>query len=167
MGLLVLIEWKKTQGASSMFVDRVDIFVKGGDGGRGMCSFRREKYVPRGGPDGGDGGDGGSVTIRAVAGTDSLAEIVNRKFWRAEAGGRGGSANCHGKNGKDLVIPVPPGTIIRDRDRGHVLRDLTMPGDEVVVAQGGKGGRGNKFFATATNRTPREFQPGVPGEERH
>src|SRR5262245_58022648 len=149
-----------------MFVDRVDILVKGGDGGRGMCSFRREKYVPRGGPDGGDGGDGGSVIIRAVAGTDSLAEIVNRKFWRAEKGERGGSANCHGKNGKDLVIPVPPGTIIRDRDRGHVLRDLVQPGEEVIVAHGGRGGRGNKFFATATNRTPREYQPGVPGEER-
>ena len=150
-----------------MFVDRVEIFVKGGDGGRGMCSFRREKYVPKGGPDGGDGGDGGSVVIRAVAGTDSLAEIVNRKFWKADAGGPGGTGNCTGRNGKDLVIAVPPGTIIRDRDRGHVLRDLTEPGDEVIVAQGGRGGRGNKFFATATNRTPREFQPGVPGEERH
>src|SRR5437588_5337412 len=150
-----------------MFVDRVEIFVKGGDGGRGVCSFRREKYVPRGGPDGGDGGDGGSVLVRAVAGTDSLAAIVNRKFWRAETGERGGSGNCHGKNGKDIIIAVPPGTVIRDRDRGHVLRDLTESGAEVVVAQGGRGGRGNKFFATATNRTPREYQPGGPGEERH
>jgi GTP-binding protein len=150
-----------------MFVDRVEIFVKGGDGGRGMCSFRREKYVPRGGPDGGDGGNGGSVIIRAVAGTDSLAEIVNRKFWRAEKGERGGSGNCTGKNGKELIIPVPPGTIIRDRDRGHVLRDLTTAGEEVVVAKGGRGGRGNKFFATSTNRTPREYEPGEPGEERH
>src|SRR5216110_1536033 len=100
-----------------MFVDRVEIFVKGGDGGRGMCSFRREKYVPRGGPDGGDGGHGGSVTIRAVA----------------------------GKDGNDIVISVPPGTIIRDRDRGHTLRDLTADGEEVVVAAGGRGGRGNKF----------------------
>src|SRR6516162_4996861 len=150
-----------------MFVDRVEIFVKGGDGGRGMCSFRREKYVPKGGPDGGDGGDGGSVVIRAVAGTDSLAEIVNRKFWKADAGGAGGTANCHGRNGKDLLIPVPPGTIIRDRDRGNVLRDLTEAGEEVVVAQGGRGGRGNKYFATATNRTPREYQPGAPGEERN
>src|SRR5437764_12975028 len=123
-----------------MFVDRVEIFVKGGDGGRGMCSFRREKYVPRGGPDGGDGGDGGSVIIRAVAGTDSLAEIVNRKFWNAEAGGPGGTSNRHGRNGKDLVIHVPPGTIIRDRARGHLLRDLTEPREEVVVAQGGRGG---------------------------
>src|SRR5439155_11856281 len=128
-----------------MFVDRVESFVKGGDGGRGMCSFRREKYVPRGGPDGGDGGDGGSVVIRAVAGTDSLAAIVNRKFWRAETGERGGSGNCHGKNGKDVVIAVQPGTVIRDRDRGHLLRDLLRSGDEVVVAHGGRGGRGNKF----------------------
>ena len=150
-----------------MFVDRVEIFVRGGDGGRGMCSFRREKYVPKGGPDGGDGGDGGSVIIRAVAGTDSLAEIVNRKFWKADAGGPGGTGNCTGRNGKDLLIPVPPGTLIRDRDRGNVLRDLTEAGEEVIVAQGGRGGHGNKFFATATNRTPREFQPGAPGEERH
>jgi GTP-binding protein len=149
-----------------MFVDRVEVFVKGGDGGAGMCSFRREKYVPKGGPDGGDGGDGGSVVVRAVAGTDSLAEIVNRKFWKAPRGGGGGSANCHGRRGEDLVIPVPPGTLVRDRDRGHVLRDLTAPGDEVNVARGGRGGRGNKAFATATNRAPREAQPGTPGEER-
>jgi GTP-binding protein len=149
-----------------MFVDRVEVFVKGGDGGAGMCSFRREKYVPKGGPDGGDGGDGGSVLVRAVAGTDSLAEIVNRKFWKAERGGGGGSANCHGRKAENLVIPVPPGTIVRDRDRGNVLRDLTTPGDQVNVARGGRGGRGNKAFATSTNRAPRESQPGTPGEER-
>jgi GTP-binding protein len=149
-----------------MFVDRVTIFVKGGDGGRGMMSFRREKYVPRGGPDGGDGGDGGDVILRAVAGTDSLAGIVHQKHWRAEKGGAGGSALCHGKRGEPLVIDVPPGTVVRDRDRGHVLKDLTEPGQEVTVARGGRGGRGNKAFATPTNRAPREFQPGTPGEER-
>jgi GTP-binding protein len=148
------------------FVDRVTIFVKGGDGGAGCCSFRREKYIPRGGPNGGDGGDGGNVVIRAVAGTDSLAEIVNRKHWRAENGGRGMPADCHGRRADDLVIAVPPGTLVYDRDRANVLRDLTTPGDEVNVARGGRGGRGNKAFATATNRAPRQTQPGTPGEER-
>jgi GTPase len=149
-----------------MFVDRVEIFVKGGDGGRGCLSFRREKYVPKGGPDGGDGGHGGSVILRAEAGADNLAPLVNRCHWKAESGGRGQPANCTGKDGADLVIPVPPGTIVYDRDRGHVLRDLKEPGDEVVVGKGGRGGRGNKSFASSTNRTPREVQPGVPGEER-
>src|SRR5436190_24221146 len=97
------------------FVDRLSIFVKGGDGGSGCCSFRREKYVPKGGPDGGDGGDGGSVILRAVAGTDNLASIVNRKHWRAPRGGAGSGANKHGKKAKDLIIAVPPGTIVYDR----------------------------------------------------
>src|SRR5271166_5701340 len=114
-----------------MFVDRVVLYVKGGDGGAGCCSFRREKYVPKGGPDGGDGGDGGSVIVRAVAGADSLADIANRKHWRAENGGNGRPANCHGRKAEDLVIPVPPGTLVVDRDRGHILRDLKEPGDEV------------------------------------
>src|SRR4051812_12307162 len=105
-----------------MFVDRVEIFVKAGDGGRGMVSFRREKYVPKGGPDGGDGGDGGSVILRAVPGTDSLAELVGKKHWKAEKGEGGGSANCHGKRGRDVIINLPPGTIIYDRDRGNQLR---------------------------------------------
>jgi GTP-binding protein len=148
------------------FVDRVEIYVKGGDGGNGAVSFRREKYVPKGGPDGGDGGRGGNVILRAVAGTDSLADIVNRKHWRADAGTPGASANCTGRDADDIVIAVPPGTIVYDRDRGHVLRDLVREGDEVIIAAGGKGGRGNKSFATATNRAPRQFQPGAPGEER-
>jgi GTP-binding protein len=148
------------------FVDRVSLFVKGGDGGDGCRSFRREKYVPRGGPDGGDGGDGGDVVVRAVAGTDSLAEIVNRKHWRAENGGRGGPDNCHGRRAAELVIPVPPGTLVYDRDRGNVLRDLTAAGDQVTVARGGRGGRGNRAFASPTNRAPRQTQPGTPGEER-
>jgi GTP-binding protein len=149
-----------------MFVDRVVVYVKGGDGGRGCCSFRREKYVPKGGPDGGDGGDGGDVIVKAVAGTDNLAAIVHRKHWRARAGGAGGTDNCHGRRGEALVIPVPPGTLVRDRDRGNILRDLTEDGQEVTVAQGGRGGRGNRAFATATNQAPRETQPGTPGEER-
>jgi GTP-binding protein len=149
-----------------MFVDRVTIFVKGGDGGRGVVAFRREKYEPRGGPDGGDGGHGGHVIVRAVAGTDSLADLVNRKHWRAKSGAPGGGGNCTGRSADDLVIKVPPGTIIADRDRGNVVRDLEEAGQEVIVANGGRGGRGNKSFASPTNRTPREFQPGVPGEER-
>src|SRR6516225_7927463 len=152
--------------AVRMFVDRVVIFVQGGDGGRGCCSFRREKYVPKGGPDGGDGGDGGDVIVRAVAGTDSLAEIVNRKHWRARAGGRGGPDNCHGRRALELVIPVPPGTLVYDRDRGNLLRDLKEAGEQVTAARGGRGGRGNKAFATSINRAPRQTQPGTPGEER-
>src|SRR5262245_34935276 len=149
-----------------MFVDRVVVYVKGGDGGPGCCSFRREKYVPRGGPDGGDGGDGGSVIVEAVAGTDNLADVAHRKHWRAQRGGGGRGDNCHGRYGKDLVIHVPPGTLIRDRDRGNILRDLSHDGERVTVAHGGRGGRGNRAFATATNRAPRETQPGTPGEER-
>jgi GTP-binding protein len=149
-----------------MFIDRVTIFVKGGDGGRGCTSFRREKYVPKGGPDGGDGGDGGNVIIRAVAGADSLADIVNRKHVRAPSGSPGSGSQKTGRTAKDIVIAVPPGTIIVDRDRGNILRDLTEAGQEVIVGKGGRGGRGNKYFATATNRTPRECEPGEPGEER-
>ena len=149
-----------------MFVDRVSIYVKGGDGGAGCCSFRREKYVPKGGPDGGDGGDGGDVIVRAVAGTNSLADIVNRKHWRADSGGGGMPDNCHGRRAHELVIAVPPGTLIYDRDRGNILRDLTEDGQQVNVAAGGRGGRGNRAFATSTNRAPRQFQPGTEGEER-
>lgn len=149
-----------------MFVDRVTIFVKGGDGGRGACTFRREKYEPRGGPDGGDGGHGGHVILRAVAGTDSLAALTHRKHWRADSGRPGGGANCTGRSGADLVIAVPPGTIVYDRDRGHILRDLKEAGEEVIVAKGGRGGRGNRAFASPTNRTPRQYEPGEEGEER-
>src|SRR5438876_5391216 len=106
------------------FVDRMTLFVRGGKGGAGCCSFRREKYVPKGGPDGGNGGDGGSVIVRALAGADSLAGITHRKHWKAKPGQRGGSNNCSGKMAPDLVIDVPPGTIVVDRDRGNVLRDL-------------------------------------------
>jgi GTPase len=148
------------------FVDRVTLYVKGGDGGDGCCSFRREKYVPKGGPDGGDGGDGGDVVVLATADADSLADIVNRKHWRADNGGRGMPDNCHGKSAQDMVILVPPGTLILDRDRKNVLRDLTAPGQQVVIAKGGRGGRGNRAFMSSTNRAPRETQPGVEGEER-
>jgi len=149
-----------------VFVDRVEIFVKGGDGGQGMSSFRREKYVPKGGPDGGDGGSGGSIIIVADPNADNLSPLAHQKFWKAEKGERGGTSLCHGRNGKDFTILVPPGTIIRDRDRGNIIKDLAFPGDQVIVAKGGRGGRGNKHFATSTNRAPREYEPGGDGEER-
>jgi GTP-binding protein len=149
-----------------MFVDRIEIFVKGGDGGRGMVSFRREKYVPRGGPDGGDGGDGGSVIIRAAANADSLAPLTTKKHWKGKTGEPGSTSNCAGRSAADLIIPVPPGTIVRDRNHGNVLKDLVNIGDEVTVGQGGRGGRGNRHFAHATNRAPRQFEPGGEGEER-
>ena len=146
-----------------MFVDRLTIFVEAGRGGSGVVSFRREKYVPRGGPDGGDGGHGGTVLIRADDSLDNLAHLRNRKFYRAVEGARGEGANRYGASGEDLVILVPPGTIVRHRDRGHVLKDL-QANEEVIAARGGKGGRGNKAFATSTNRAPRECEPGQPGE---
>jgi GTP-binding protein len=149
-----------------VFVDRVVIYVKGGDGGRGKVSFHREKYIMKGPPDGGDGGKGGDVLIRSVPGTDSLAAVTHIKHWRAKRGGDGGVNNRHGANGQDRVIIVPPGTVIRDRDRGHVIKDLTGEFEEIVVAQGGRGGRGNRHFATSINRSPREAEPGEAGEER-
>jgi GTPase len=149
-----------------MFVDRVTIYVRGGDGGNGIVSFRREKYAPRGGPNGGDGGDGGSVIVRAVEGLTNLAHLSHQRHWRAERGEHGQGSDCTGRGGPDLVIEVPPGTIIRDRDRGHVLRDLKRDDDWVTVARGGRGGHGNAHFKSSTNRAPRHAETGAPGEER-
>jgi GTP-binding protein len=149
-----------------VFVDRVQIEVAAGNGGRGICSFRREKYVPLGGPDGGDGGDGGSVILRAEPGVDSLAALAQRKQWRAAHGESGGPANCQGRNAEDLVLLVPPGTIVVDESTGIVLKDLATPGDWIVAAQGGAGGWGNLHFKSPTNRAPRETTPGVKGEVR-
>jgi GTP-binding protein len=149
-----------------VFVDRVEIEVAAGNGGRGICSFRREKYVPRGGPDGGDGGAGGSVILRAEAGVDSLSALAHRRQWRAESGVAGGPANCQGARGSDLTVLVPPGTIVNDAASGLVLKDLATPGEEIVAALGGAGGRGNVHFKSSTNRAPRETTPGEPGEQR-
>ncbi|HEY2893147.1 MAG TPA: Obg family GTPase CgtA, partial [Pirellulales bacterium] len=149
-----------------MFVDRVTIQVEAGRGGDGCLSFRREKYVPRGGPDGGDGGDGGDVRFVAVEGVDSLAALSQKKHWRAVNGERGGSSNCHGRNGADLVIDVPPGTLVIDANTQLVLKDLATPGDSVIAAHGGKGGKGNLRFKTATNRAPRQITPGGVPESR-
>jgi GTP-binding protein len=150
-----------------MFVDRVEIQVAAGAGGNGCVSFRREKFVPLGGPDGGDGGDGGSMIIRAQPGVDSLAALAHRKHWRAEHGQPGGSSDCHGRSADDLVLLVPPGTVVIDADTRIILKDLVLPGEQVIAARGGKGGKGNAAFKTATNRAPRESTPGGEGEQRN
>lgn len=149
-----------------MFLDRVTIDVDAGRGGDGCVSFRREKYIPRGGPDGGDGGDGGSILIVAQAGVDSLAALSHRKHWKADSGKPGSGSNRHGANGKGLTILVPPGTIVRDTTHEIVLKDLAQAGDQVTAAHGGHGGKGNTRFKAATNQTPRESTPGTPGEHR-
>jgi len=149
-----------------MFLDRVTIFVKGGDGGAGCMSFRREFKVAKGGPNGGDGGDGGSVIIRAEENVDSLAALGGHKHWRAAAGLPGQGSNWTGKSGADVEILVPPGTIVRDAGTGMLIRDLAQAGDEIVAAAGGRGGHGNTHFKTPTNRAPREVEQGHPGEER-
>lgn len=149
-----------------MFVDRVEIEAQAGDGGSGCVSFRREKYVPRGGPDGGDGGDGGSVIVVAEAGVDNLTALAHRKFWRATSGGAGKGADRHGRNGQDLTILVPPGTVVIDSENQFVIKDLHQIGERLVAARGGKGGKGNTHFKSSTNRAPREFTPGEEGERR-
>jgi GTPase len=149
-----------------MFVDRVAIFVRGGDGGNGVVSFRREKYAPKGGPNGGDGGHGGHVMVRAMHGLTNLAHLSHQKHWRADRGQHGQGSNCTGRDADDLLIAVPTGTIVRDLDRGHVLRDLKQEGDSVIVARGGRGGHGNAHYKSSTNRAPRQCETGHAGEER-
>ncbi len=148
------------------FIDEVRIEVEAGDGGRGCMSFRREKFVPRGGPDGGDGGDGGDVVVVADAQLATLLDLRYQRLYRAGRGEHGRGKDQHGKRGEDRIIAVPVGTIIRDAHSGELLADLSMSGERVVVAQGGKGGRGNARFVSSTNRSPRKVQPGLPGEER-
>jgi GTP-binding protein len=150
-----------------MFVDRVEIVVQAGRGGDGCVSFRREKFVPKGGPDGGDGGDGGSVILVAQQGVDNLAPLTQHKHYRAQRGAHGQGSNRHGRSGADLVLYVPPGTVVWDATLGLVLRDLQHPGDSVVVARGGRGGKGNTRFKSSTNRAPRQATPGQEGESRH
>ncbi len=150
-----------------MFVDEAQIWVKAGDGGHGCVSFRREKFVPKGGPDGGDGGRGGHVYFEAAADLDTLLDFAGKHHWRAENGQPGQGSNKSGSDGKDLVIRVPAGTLIYDADWNLLLKDLSEPGMRVQICKGGKGGKGNKAFATSTHQTPREFQPGKPGQERN
>jgi GTP-binding protein len=149
-----------------MFVDRVAIDIQAGNGGDGCCSFRRERFIPRGGPNGGDGGHGGSVILIAEEGVDSLNAVAHQKHWRAERGTHGQGSNRTGKSGHDLVIKVPPGTIVVDRSSQLLLRDLERAGDRVTAARGGKGGKGNIHFKSSTNRAPRETTKGEPGEHR-
>ena len=149
-----------------MFVDRVRIEIQGGRGGDGCCSFRREKYVPHGGPDGGDGGRGGDVIIVAKHGVNNLTAFAGQRYWKASNGFAGSGANKYGKDGKDLTLEVPPGTLIIDAERDFVLKDLVNDGDSIIAAQGGRSGKGNLRFKTATNRAPREHTPGGQGEKR-
>ena len=149
------------------FVDEARLKVQAGQVGRGSVSFRREKFVPFGGPDGGDGGHGGSVYLRAIPGINTLADFRVARTYKAAAGTPGGGRDCTGAAGGNLTIPVPVGTVIRDIDTGEQLGDLTAVGAELLVAQGGKGGWGNARFKSSTNRAPRQFGPGLPGEKRH
>jgi GTP-binding protein len=150
-----------------MFVDEVEIVVESGHGGAGCLSFRREKFVPRGGPDGGDGGDGGSVYLVAREGVNTLADFRVKRRFRAESGGGGSGKDMAGAAGEDLYIEVAKGTEVHDLDTGEKLGDLTHDGDELLVAKGGQGGRGNTRFKTSVNRAPRQFDVGEPGESRH
>ena len=150
-----------------MLVDEAQIHVRAGDGGNGCVSFRREKFIAKGGPDGGDGGRGGHGYFEAVADKDTLLDFAGKHHWRAENGKHGQGKNMYGADGKDLVIPVPAGTLIYDTDLDLLLKDLNEVGMKVLVCRGGKGGRGNRAFATSTNQTPREFETGKPGQERN
>ncbi len=149
-----------------MFIDKTRITVQAGHGGAGSCSFRRAKFIPNGGPDGGDGGKGGNVVIYADHGEASLVDLRFQPKWKAEAGEGGRGRQKHGKNGADCRIRVPMGTLVFDVATGELLCDLKEDKQEFIVAQGGKGGLGNLHFVSSTNRAPRTCQPGLPGEER-
>jgi len=148
------------------FVDEVKIHAKAGDGGRGCVSFRREKFIPLGGPDGGDGGAGGNVLFVVDEGISTLLDLRYRQHLKAGNGDSGRGKNMHGKGGEDLVVRVPQGTVVYDHETGELLADLTRSDEPTVLLAGGMGGRGNARFATSTNRAPRHAQPGTPGEER-
>jgi GTP-binding protein len=149
-----------------MFVDRVLVKVEAGTGGSGQTSFRREKYVAMGGPDGGDGGRGGDVIVQADRNLTTLLDYTYRDAWKAERGHHGEGSNRTGRSGEDIVMPVPPGTIIRDADSGELVGEVMEHGDLLTVAKGGRGGKGNAFFVTATHQAPREWQPGEDGQVR-
>jgi GTP-binding protein len=148
-----------------VFIDRVVVRVSAGSGGSGSVSFRRESKVPMGGPDGGDGGRGGSVYVRADSNLTTLLDYTYRDRWTAERGEHGMGSNKTGRSGEDLYLPVPPGTVVRDLDTGRLIGEVLGDGDTLLVAKGGRGGKGNAFFATATQQAPRHWQPGEEGEE--
>jgi GTP-binding protein len=148
------------------FVDETTIVVTSGSGGDGAVSFRREKYVPRGGPDGGDGGKGGDVVFTVRSNLKTLSHLKLKRHYRAGNGGRGAGQRMHGKDGADVEVPVPPGTLLRDPDTGETVADLTRDLDRFVFLRGGRGGKGNSHYATSVNQAPRYAQKGVPGEER-
>jgi GTP-binding protein len=148
------------------FVDEAKLRVQAGNGGRGSAGFRREKFVPFGGPDGGDGGNGGSVFLRAAEGINTLADFRIERLYKAKSGEGGSGNQCTGRSGEDLYIAVPVGTVVTESESGEQLGDLKRAGDEIKVAQGGKGGWGNVRFKSSTNRAPRQFGPGLPGEKR-
>ena len=149
-----------------MFIDRVVVRVEAGTGGSGCTSFRREHRVPMGGPDGGDGGRGGDVVVRGDYNLTTLLDYTYRDRWTADRGEHGMGSNKTGRSGENVVLPVPPGTIVRDLDSGELVAEILENGQEVVVAKGGRGGKGNTFFATATHQSPREWQPGEEGQIR-
>lgn len=149
-----------------MFRDVVTVRVQAGHGGRGCVSFRREKYVPYGGPDGGDGGDGGSVWLVCDVGANHLGHLRNNQTFRAAPGQHGQGSDCHGRRGEDVEIPVPPGTLVVDEESGESLVDMGEEGQRWRAVQGGRGGKGNARFATSTRQAPRFAQPGTPGGER-
>lgn len=149
-----------------MFVDQVKIYVKGGDGGNGMVAFRREKYVPKGGPAGGDGGNGADVVFEVEEGLRTLMDFRYQRHFKAPRGEHGMSKNQHGKNAKDMIVKVPPGTVVMDAETNTVIADLTEHGQRAVIAKGGRGGRGNSRFATPSNPAPELSEKGEPGQER-
>jgi len=148
------------------FLDRARIVVKSGSGGNGVTAFRREKFVPRGGPSGGDGGAGGSIFMESTAQLNTLLQFRYNPEFRADHGSHGEGSNRHGKDGRDLEIKVPVGTLVTDADTGEVVHDFTRAGERICVAPGGRGGRGNARFATSTNRAPRHHEDGRPGQAR-
>lgn len=148
------------------FIDEATIFVQSGAGGSGCMSFRREKYIPRGGPDGGDGGNGGSVILIADSSRLNLLDLLYKKHFKAKRGQHGQGSGKHGRNAQDILIHLPPGTLVKDTETGEILADLIEKGEQYVAAKGGLGGRGNARFATSTNRAPREVENGLDGRER-